>query len=322
MSILIYAEYAEGKFKKVALELASYAKKVAESLGTTVTAVTVNAGDVSELSKYGVDKILKVNNAKLAGFTAKAYADVIKQAAQKEAAKLVLLSSTTDSIYLSSLVAVALEAGFASNVVGLPVSTSPFQVKRTAFSNKAFNTTEINTDVKVLALGKNSFGIFENPSSLTEEEFNPTIDDTDFGVKVLSVEKVSGKVSIADADIVVSAGRGLKGPENWGMIEELAGVLGAATACSKPVSDLGWRPHGEHVGQTGKPVATNLYIAIGISGAIQHIAGINSSKVKVVINSDPEAPFFKVADYGVVGDAFEIVPQLIAKFKAFKEQHS
>jgi electron transfer flavoprotein alpha subunit len=322
MSILIYAEYAEGKFKKVAFELASYAKKVAETLGTTVTAVTVNAGDVSELSKYGVDKVLKVNNDKLSGFTAKAYADVIKQAAEKENVKLVLLSSTTDSIYLSSLVAVALEAGYASNVVGLPVSTSPFQVKRTAFSNKAFNITEIATDVKVLGLAKNSYGVFENASTLTQEDFNPTIDDNDFGVQVESVEKVSGKVTIADADIVVSAGRGLKGPENWGMVEELASVLGAATACSKPVSDLGWRPHGEHVGQTGKPVATNLYIAIGISGAIQHIAGINSSKVKVVINSDPEAPFFKVADYGVVGDAFEILPKLIEKLKAFKAQNS
>lgn len=322
MSILIYAESAEGKFKKVALELASYAKKVAETLNTTVTAVTINAGDVSELSKYGVDKVLKVTNEQLATFSAKAYADVIKQAAQKEDSKVVILSSTTDSIYLSSLVAVGLEAGFASNVVGLPVSTAPFQVKRTAFSNKAFNTTEINTEVKVLGIAKNSYGIFENTSSLTEEDFNPTIDANDFGVKVTSVEKSSGKISIADADIVVSAGRGMKGPENWGMIEELAGVLGAATACSKPVSDLGWRPHGEHVGQTGKPVATNLYIAVGISGAIQHIAGINSSKVKVVINSDPEAPFFKVADYGIVGDAFEIVPQLIEKFKAFKAQQS
>ncbi|MFV8327581.1 electron transfer flavoprotein subunit alpha/FixB family protein [Flavobacterium sp. ZS1P14] len=322
MSILIYAEYAEGKFKKVAFELASYAKKVAESLGTTVTAVTINAGDVSELSKYGVNKVLKVNNDKLSGFTAKAYADAIKQGAQKESAKLILLSSTTDSIYLSSLVAVALEAGYVSNVVGLPVSTAPFQVKRNAFSNKAFNITEIATDVKVLGLAKNSYGVFENPSSLTEEDFNPTIGDNDFGVKVESVEKGSGKVSIADADIVVSGGRGLKGPENWGMIEELASVLGAATACSKPVSDLGWRPHGEHVGQTGKPVATNLYIAIGISGAIQHIAGINSSKVKVVINSDPEAPFFKVADYGIVGDAFEIVPKLIEKLKVFKAHQS
>lgn len=321
MSILIYAESADGKFKKVAFELASYAKKVATDMGTTVNAVSVNASDVSELSKYGVDKVLKISNDKLNGFTAKAYASVIRQAAQKENAQLVLLSSTTDSLYLAPLVAVALNAGFASNVVGLPVSVSPFQVKRTAFSNKAFNITEINTEVKVLGLAKNSYGIFENGSSMSQEDFNPSMDDADFGVKVQSVEKSSGKVTIADADIVVSAGRGMKGPENWGMIEELAATLGAATACSKPVSDLGWRPHGEHVGQTGKPVATNLYIAVGISGAIQHIAGINSSKVKVVINTDAEAPFFKVADYGVVGDAFEIVPKLIEKFKAFKAQN-
>jgi electron transfer flavoprotein alpha subunit len=318
MSILIYAESAEGKFKKVAFELASYAKKVAESLGTSVTAITINTNDVSELANYGVDKVLKVNNPKLAGFTAKAYADAIKQAAQKENSQVIILSSTTDSLYLAPLVSISLEAGFASNVVGLPQSLSPFQVKRNGFSNKAFLTTEISTPIKVLSISKNSYGTFENKTSLTEEDFNPSIDDADFGVKVVSVEKASGKVTIADADVVVSAGRGLKGPENWGMIEELATVLGAATACSKPVSDLGWRPHGEHVGQTGKPVAANLYIAIGISGAIQHIAGINSSKVKVVINTDAEAPFFKVADYGIVGDAFEIVPKLINKLKAFK----
>lgn len=322
MSILLYAEYAEGKFRKVAFELASYAKKVADSLGTTVTAVTVNAGDVSELSKYGVDKVLKVTNDTLAGFSAKAYADVIQQAAQKENAKLILLSSTTDSIYLAPLVAVSLEAGFVSNVVGLPLNTAPFQVKRTAFSNKAFNTTEIETDIKILGLAKNSYGIFENSSTLTEEDFNPTLGESDFNVKIESVEKVTGKVSLADAEIVVSGGRGLKGPENWGLVEDLAEVLGAATACSKPVSDLDWRPHGEHVGQTGKPVAANLYIAIGISGAIQHIAGINASKVKVVINTDPEAPFFKVADYGIVGDAFDVVPRLIEKLRAFKSSHS
>ena len=321
MSILIYAESAEGKFKKVAFELAAYAKNVATSLGTTVTAVTVNVSDVSELSKYGVDKVLKISNDNLTKFTAKAYADAIKQASEKESAKLILLSSTTDSLYLAPLVAVGLDAGFASNVVGLPVSISPFQVKRNAFSNKAFNITEMNSDVKVLSLSKNSFGIVENQSTLTEEVFNPTIGN-DFGVKVESVEKSTGKVTIADADIVVSAGRGMKGPENWGLIEDLANTLGAATACSKPVSDLGWRPHGEHVGQTGKPVATNLYIAIGISGAIQHIAGINSSKVKVVINSDPEAPFFKVADYGIVGDAFDIVPRLNQKLKEFKAHNS
>lgn len=319
MSILIYAESSsEGKFKKVAFELASYAKKVAESLNTTVTAVTINNSNVAELSKYGVDKVLKISNDKLNNFTAKAFADVVKQAATKENAKLVLLSSTTDSLYMAPLVAISLNAGFASNVVGLPVNMSPFQVKRNAFSNKAFAITELETEVKVLSLAKNSYGLVENNSSLTEEDFAPSLNDADFGVKVENVEKTTGKVTIADAEVVVSGGRGLKGPENWGMLEELAAVLGAATACSKPVSDLGWRPHSEHVGQTGKPVATNLYIAVGISGAIQHIAGINSSKVKVVINSDPEAPFFKVADYGIVGDAFEIVPKLTQKLREFK----
>lgn len=318
MSILIYAESAEGKFKKVAFELASYAKKLAETLNTTVTALTINASDVSELSKYGVDKVLKVNNDQLKNFSAKAYADVLKQAAQKEDKKVIVLSSTTDSLYLAPLLAVSLQAGYASNVIGLPVSTSPFEVKRSAFSNKAFVMTDITTDVKVLALAKNSYGIVESASTMTEEDFSPSIGENDFGVKTKSVDRATGKVTIADADVVVSAGRGMKGPENWGMIEDLASVLGAATACSKPVSDLGWRPHNEHVGQTGKPVAANLYIAIGISGAIQHIAGISASKVKVVINPDADAPFFKVADYGIVGDAFEIVPKLTEKLKAFK----
>lgn len=291
-------------------------------MGTTVTAVTINNADNSALATYGVDKVVTVSNDKLNNFSAKAYADIIAQVAKKEGTQIVLVSSSTDSLYVAPLVAVALEAGYASNVVALPESTSPFQVKRTAFSNKAFNLTEINTPVKVLGIAKNSFGLIENASSLTEESFTPSLNDADFGIKVQSVEKVSGKVTIADAEIVVSAGRGMKGPENWGMIEELASVLGAATACSKPVSDIGWRPHSEHVGQTGKPVAANLYIAVGISGAIQHIAGINSSKVKVVINTDPEAPFFKVADYGVVGDAFAVVPQLIEKLKTFKASNS
>ena len=322
MSILIYAESSEGKFKKATFEIASYAKKVADSIGTTVTALTINANDSSELGKYGVSKVLKVTNEQLTNFNAKAYSNIIKEAAEKEASKVIVLSSTTDSLYLAPLVAAKLSAGYASNVVALPLSTAPFQVKRTAFSNKAFNTTEISTDVKVISIAKNSFGLAEDAVSLTEEAYSPSINDGDFGVKVENVEKVSGKVTIADAEIVVSAGRGMKGPENWGMIEELASVLGAATACSKPVSDIGWRPHSEHVGQTGKPVASNLYIAVGISGAIQHIAGINSSKVKVVINTDPEAPFFKVADYGIVGDAFEVVPQLIEKLKEFKANNA
>ncbi|AUC83364.1 electron transfer flavoprotein subunit alpha/FixB family protein [Lacinutrix sp. Bg11-31] len=316
MSVLVYTESENGKFKKTALEVASYAKAVATQLGTTVTAVTVNAADTSELANYGVDKILNVTNSALEKFSAKSYAAVIKQAAEKEGAKVVVVSQSADSKYLAPLLAVGLDAGYASNVMEAPSSTSPFTVKRTAFTNKAFNITTINTDVKVVGLSNNSFGLVESSASATSEDFAPTLPEA--GVTVQSVDKATDTVTIADAEIVVSAGRGLKGPENWGMIEELAGVLGAATACSKPVSDLGWRPHSEHVGQTGKPVAANLYIAIGISGAIQHLAGINASKVKVVINTDPEAPFFKAADYGVVGDAFEVVPALIEKLKAFK----
>ena len=318
MSVLVYTESEQGKLKKTALEVASYAKAVANQLGTTVTAVAINANDTSELGKYGVDKVLNVTNASLDAFNAKAYADLLKQAAEKEGSKVVIVSSSADSKYLAPLLSVGLEAGFASNVVEAPSSTSPFTVKRTAFTNKAFNMTTINTDVKLVAVSNNSFGLVESEGSATAEDFSPSIPE--INVKVESVDKATDKVSIADAEIVVSAGRGMKGPENWGMIEELAEVLGAATACSKPVSDLGWRPHSEHVGQTGKPVASNLYIAIGISGAIQHLAGINASKVKVVINTDPEAPFFKAADYGVVGDAFEVVPALIEKLKAFKAQ--
>lgn len=318
MSVLVYTESEQGKFKKVAFEVASYAKAVANQLGTTVTAIAINADDVSALANYGVDKVLKVNDSKLDTFNANSYANVIKQAAEKEGTKVVVVSQSADSKYLAPMLAVGLDAGYASNVVEAPSSTSPFTVKRTAFTNKAFNMTTIDTDVKVVGVSNNSFGLVENSASATVEDFSPSIPEN--GVHVDSVDKVTGKVTIADAEIVVSGGRGLKGPENWGMIEELAQVLGAATACSKPVSDLGWRPHSEHVGQTGKPVASNLYIAIGISGAIQHLAGINASKVKVVINTDPEAPFFKAADYGVVGDAFEVVPALIEKLKAFKAQ--
>jgi len=322
MSVLIFAESNNGKFNKATLEVASYAKEIANILDTTVTAIAINATDTSEISQYGVDKLLTVSNTSLENFNARAYADVIKQAAEKENANLVVMSSTTNGKYLSALVASNLNAGYASNVIALPESTAPFKVKRTAFSNKAFSVTEISSDNKVIALAKNAFGLKENVTSTTQESFDATVNDAHLATNVTSVDKTTGTVTIADADIVVSAGRGLKGPENWGMIEELAEILGAATACSKPVSDLGWRSHNEHVGQTGKPVASNLYIAIGISGAIQHLAGINASKVKVVINTDPEAPFFKAADYGIVGDAFEVVPILIEKLKAFKAQNA
>jgi len=322
MSVLVYTESEGGKLKKAALEVASYAKEVATMLGTTVTAVSVNVDDSSDLRNYGVDKVLDIKNDTLTTFNAKAYADSLKQAAVKEGATVVIVSSSADSKFLASLLAVKLAAGYASNVVALPESTSPFTVKRTAFTNKAFNITEITTATKIIGLSNNAFGLKEVSGSATEEVFEPALSDANFAVNVTSVDKVTDKVSIADAEVVVSGGRGLKGPENWGMIEELADVLGAATACSKPVSDMGWRPHGEHVGQTGKPVATNLYIAVGISGAIQHLAGINSSKIKVVINNDPEAPFFKAADYGIVGDAFEVVPQLIEKLKEFKTNNA
>ena len=318
MSVLVYTESEQGKFKKVALEVASYAKAVANQMGTTVTAVTFNANDASELGNYGVDKVLNITN--IEEFDAKIYANALKQAAEKEGATVIIVSSSVNSKYLAPLLAVGLNASYITNVVEKPNSISPFTVKRSAFTNKAFNVIEISSEIKIIGVSNNSFGLVESTGSASSEGFLPSIIAS--GITVESVDKATDKVSIADADIVVSGGRGLKGPENWGIIEELADILGAATACSKPVSDLGWRPHSEHVGQTGKPVASNLYIAIGISGAIQHLAGINASKVKVVINTDPEAPFFKAADYGVVGDAFEVVPQLIEKLREFKAQNA
>jgi electron transfer flavoprotein alpha subunit len=289
-------------------------------MGSDVTAIAINANAPESLGNYGASKVLNVSDSSLDVFNAKKYAAAIETAAKKENASVVVIGSSADSRYLAPLLAVGLEAGYVSNVVDTPSNLSPFTVKRTAFTNKAFANTEIHTDIKIIGLSNNSFGLVETDGSATVEDFSPAIPDS--GVTVESVDKATDKVTIADAEVVVSGGRGLKGPENWGLIEDLAEVLGAATACSKPVSDLGWRPHSEHVGQTGKPVASNLYIAIGISGAIQHLAGINSSKVKVVINTDPEAPFFKAADYGIVGDAFEVVPKLTEKLRTFKAQNA
>ena len=316
MSVLVFADASEGKFKKTAFEVVSYGKKVSEQLGTDIVVLTINASDTSLLYTYGAEKVLSVSNDSLKTFNAKQYASTITEVATAEKATVVILDSSINGLYVAPIVSVNLEAGYASNTVDVPSNTNPFSIKRKAFSNKAFSNTVISSDIKVIGLAKNSYGVHENVVQGITQTFEPAIIDS--AVLSEKVERVSGQVTIADADIVVSAGRGLKGPENWEMIEELATVLGAATACSKPVSDLGWRPHSEHVGQTGKPVASNLYIAIGISGAIQHLAGINASKVKVVVNSDPEAPFFKAADYGIVGDAFEVVPKLIEKLKAFK----
>ena len=316
MSVLVYAETEGGKLKKAAFEVASYGKAVADQMGSEVVAVSFNAEDAAILGNYGVNKVLNIEFG--GNFDAKIYASGIQEAAKAASAKVVVVSSSADSRFLTPLLAVGLEAGYATNVVAAPSNLSPFTVKRSAFTNKAFTQTEISSEIKIVGVSNNAFGIVENETACAVEAFSPALADS--AVTVQSVDKATDKVAIADAEVVVSGGRGLKGPENWHLIEDLAATLGAATACSKPVSDMGWRPHSEHVGQTGKPVASNLYIAIGVSGAIQHLAGINSSKVKVVINNDPEAPFFKAADYGIVGDAFEVVPQLIEKLKAFKAE--
>ena len=316
MGILIYTESENGKFKKSALELASYGRAIADQLGIELIAASFNHKDCQKLATYGVERIIQISDPTLENFTAQQYAVNLASVAQENGVKLILLSSSANAKYLAPLLAVSLSAGYASNVVGLPESLQPLTVKRSCFTNKAFNTCVLDSEVNIIGLSNNSFGISENPKEISAEDKSTTPIATNLEVE--KVEKASVQVSIADADIVVSGGRGLKGPENWHLIEDLATILGAATACSKPVSDMGWRPHSEHVGQTGKPVASNLYIAVGVSGAIQHLAGINSSKVKVVINIDPEAPFFKAADYGLVGDAFEVVPELIEKLKAFK----
>lgn len=322
MSVLVYTESENGKFKKTAYEAASFAKGIADKLDASLTAVAINPDDTSALGDYGVDKILKVSDDKLQNFNAGAYADVIAQAAQNEDAKIVVTGQTANDKYLDPLLAVELNAGYAPNVVELPENTDPLQVKRSVFTNKGFEITEIKTDIKLIGLAKNAYGVKENQAEASEEEFSIESNSDDSGITVESVDKATDKVTIADADIVVSGGRGMKGPENWGMLEDLADVLGAALSCSKPVSDMGWRPRSEHVGQTGKPVTANLYIAVGISGAIQHLAGVNASKHKLVINNDPEAPFFKAADYGVVGDAFEIVPKLTEKLKTFLAENN
>ena len=320
MSVLAYIESSKGKIKKNAFEIVSYSSELAKQLGTEIVVLAINVEDTSELNKYGASKIIKVSNSELDNFDSQIFSNVIAQVAKHTNSSHIVISSSLDSKYMAPLLAIELDAGYLSNVVELNNNLNPFTIKRTCFTNKAFCESTIESDIKIIGLSGNAFGVVENQTNSSSENFEVSLLNKKITIK--STEKVSGKISIADADIVVSGGRGLKGPENWNLIEDLADTLGAATSCSKPVSDMGWRPHSEHVGQTGKPVATNLYIAIGISGAIQHLAGINSSKIKVVINNDPEAPFFKAADYGVVGDAFDVVPRLNEKLKAFKAQNS
>ena len=321
MSILVYVEQVEGKFKKSVFEAVSYAKAIADQQNTTLTAISIgNVGEneLKELGKYGASKVLKVENAQLKDFVNQAYAAVIAAAAEKESANIVVLSNSFTGKGLAPRIAVKLKAGLIDGAIELPTTEGGFSVKKTAFSGKAFAVTTITAANKVIALNPNAFGVKENPADATIETLSPEVKATDLTAIVKEIIRATDKVSLPDAELVVSGGRGLKGPENWGMIEELADLLGAATACSKPVSDADWRPHSEHVGQTGIAISPNLYIAIGISGAIQHLAGVSSSKVIVVINKDAEAPFFKVADYGIVGDAFEVVPKIISALKAHK----
>lgn len=322
MSVLVYTENTNGSFKKSVYEVVSYAKVIADRLNTSLTALSI--GDVApsilaSLSNYGANRILNVSGDQLKQFVNQAYASVIAAATNYVDADLIVISNSFSGKGLAPRVAAKLAAGLADGVVELPhIEGGVITVKKTAFSGKAFAVSELRSEKKVIALNPNSFELRETDGEAVIEEFRPELPSNDFAAVIQDIVRTTDKITLPDAEIVVSAGRGLKGPENWGIVEELADALGAATACSKPVSDAGWRPHSEHVGQTGIAVSPNLYIAIGISGAIQHLAGVSASKTIVVINTDPEAPFFKVADYGIVGDAFEIVPKLTAAIKAHK----
>lgn len=314
MSVLVYTENWEGNFRKSTFEAVSYASETAKLLGTDVTAVSLGEIEDSELNKlgnYGATKVVSFNTIEKSD--SQAAANTIAKIANE--ASVLVFSNTYTAKMIAPRLSAKLNAGLITNVIALSEETSPIQVKRKAFSSKAIELATINTDTAILSIAPNSFELIETGGTCTIE----TDSSSEKGaITIEGQETASGKISISEAEVVVSGGRGLKGPENWGMIEELADLLGAATACSKPVADIGWRPHAEHVGQTGKPVTADLYIAIGISGAIQHLAGVNSSKVMVAINTDPEAPFFKAADYGIVGDAFEVVPKLIEEIKKVK----
>ena len=314
MSIYVYAENINGVYKKAAFEAVSYAKAIADKAGDTVTAISVNPTDSSDLLyKYGASKVINIKDEGLKTFSAKAYAEAFNQVAD---GNIIVFPHTTNASSIAPMLSVIKNYSLITNAIDVPESLSPFQVRRRAFSGKGYMHAKSDTGGVIVTISQNAYGVKENPVVGTEEVKELSIANED--TKVISHEQSSGKLDLKEAEIVVSAGRGLKGPENWGMIEELAHVLGAATACSKPVSDIGWRPHSEHVGQTGKAIAPNLYVAVGISGAIQHLAGVNGSKTIVVINNDPDAPFFKAADYGVVGDAFQVVPALTEKIKALK----
>lgn len=318
MSVLVFIESADGAIKKSSLEAVAYGAAMNQG---DVTALHLGQIDQAELEKtgnFGATKVLHVNDERLNKGVIQAYATVLAQVVEQTGSKVIVLANSALGGPVAARVAVKNNASFVSNVTDLPDTNGGFKVTRSIYTGKAFATEELTSDVKIIAIKKNAVELQETGNTASVEAFDAQLSDSDFGVEITKTEKQEGDVLLPEADIVVSGGRGLKGPENWGMIEDLARTLGAATGCSKPVSDMGWRPHHEHVGQTGVKVSPTLYIAVGISGAIQHLAGVNSSKVIVVINKDEEAPFFKAADYGIVGDAFEVVPKLTEALKAAK----
>lgn len=314
MSILVFIEISEGEIKKSSLEAISYAKDISDD----VTAVAFGECTEDALAKAGnagAAKVLHANDAKFNNGNIQAYASGLAKAVEQESAETIVMAKSSLSDPVGARLAIKIGASLATNVVSLPDTSAGFVVKRSIYTGKAFVNMDLSESKRIIGIKKNAAQIKEDGSPASVEAFSFETSDDDFKVNILSQEKATGDILLPEADLVVSGGRGLKGPENWGMIEELAKVLGAATGCSKPVSDMDWRPHHEHVGQTGIKVAPSLYIAVGISGAIQHLAGVNSSKCIVVINKDEDAPFFKAADYGIVGDAFEVVPKLIEALK-------
>lgn len=321
MSVLVYIENWDGKLKKLSFELASYAVQLAESLQLPVHAVSLGKVEESELKKlgtYGIEKVMSDSNELFNALDNRAIAKAINAAAAKAEATVVVMANNNLGKAVAPRLAVRMKAGLVSAVQGLPVSTAPFVVKKMVFTGKAFTNIEVKSANKVLTLAPNSFKLVEKAVNTSVETFDSGLAATDFETTIESTNKVTGKILLQDAEIVVSGGRGMKAAENWNQIEEFAEILGAGTACSRPVSDEGWRPHNEHVGQTGKIIAPNLYFAFGISGAIQHLGGVSSSKVIVAVNKDPEAPIFEAADYGIVGDVFKVLPQFISAAKEMK----
>jgi len=322
MSVLVYTENWDGKFKKLSFELVSYATGVAKMLNTTVTAVSIGKVDETELKKlgnYGANKIINISSDQLKTLDSQAYTSVISEITRKENASVVIISNNNSGKAIAPRLSVRLKAGIGSGVSRLPLNLNPFTVYKRTYSGNAFAHLVIKSDIKILSLAQNSYDLIETANNSTIENQEIKVDGSLLKTVVKDVQKQSGKILLTDADIVVSGGRGMKSPDNWPPLVELAALLGGATACSRPVSDEGWRPHEEHTGQTGKIIAPNLYIAVGISGATQHLAGISSSKFIVAINSDKDAPIFGAAQYGIIGDAMKVLPKLVEAVKEMKK---